>query len=68
MLPNLSIPDLNGERVHEGKEPRGLAARYLEEYGDAEVHEGLCEVDDLLPAEVYGHGAHGQVGPAVHQF
>ena len=34
---------------------------YLEEYGDAEVHEGLREVDDWLPVVVDGHGADGDV-------
>ena len=62
------IPDLDGERVHEGEEPGGLPAGDLEEDGDAEVHKGLREVDDGLPRIVDGHGAHGQVGHPVLQF
>ena len=34
---------------------------YLEKYRDAEVHEGLREVDDALPRVVDGHRAHGEV-------
>ena len=62
------IPDLDGERVHEGEESGGFPAGNLEENGDAEVHEGLSEVDDGLPSKVDGHGANGQVCPPVHQF
>ena len=62
------IPDLDGERVHEREEPGGLPAGDLEEDADAEVHEGLREVDDGLPRKVYGHGAHGQVRPPLLQF
>lgn len=34
---------------------------YLEEDADAQVHEGLGEVDDALPSVVDGHGPHSQV-------
>ena len=54
-------PDLHGQGVEEGEEARLLAARDLEEDGDAQVEEGLGEVDYLLPHVVDGEGRHGQV-------
>ena len=62
------LPDLDGEGVHEGEESGGLPAGDLEEDGDAQIHEGLSEVDDGLPGKVDGHGPHGQVGPPVNKF
>ena len=41
--------------------PCTLYSLHLEEDADAEVHEGLGEVDDALPSVVDGHGAHGEV-------
>ena len=63
-----SQPDLDCQRVHEGEEPGRLSARNFEEDGDAQVHEGLGEVDDGLPGEVDGHGAQRDVGLAVDQL
>ena len=63
-----SQPDLDGQGVHEGEEPCWLSARNFEEDGDAQVHEGLREVDDGLPGEVDGPGAQSDVGLAVDQL
>ena len=65
---HMYLPDLDSEGVHEGKESGGLPAGDLEEDGDAQIHEGLGEIDDGLSGKVDGHGPHGQVGPPVHQF
>ena len=48
-------PDLERQRGEEGEEARVLLLRLLEEDADAEVHEGLGEVDDLFP-----HVANGE--------
>ena len=55
-------PDLDGEWVEEGEEPGTLTSGPLEEDADAEVHEGLREVDHLLAYVVDGQRRHRQVG------
>ena len=40
---------------------------YLKEYGDAEVHERLCEVDNAFPGVVNGHGANSKVCLLLHR-
>ena len=54
-------PDMDGQRRQEGEEARVLARRLLEEDANAEVHEGLGEVDDLLARIADGQRGHRQV-------
>jgi hypothetical protein len=61
-------PNLHCERIHEWKESRRLSGRNFKEYGDAEVHEGLGEVDDCLASKVDGHGAKSNVSISVNEF
>ena len=55
-------PDLDGERVEKGEEAGTLASGPLEEDADAEIHEGLREVDHLLADVVDGQRRHRQIG------
>ena len=55
-------PDLEGERRKEGKDGRLLRRRTLEEDADAEVHERLGEVDDLLAHVADRQRRYGEIG------
>ena len=52
----------NNERQREREREREKTTAHLEQNADAEVHEGLGEVDDGLAGVVDRHGSHGQVG------
>ena len=61
-------PDLHCQGVHEAEQSGGLPAGDLEEDGDAQVHEGLGEVNDALPGKVDGHGPDSDVRLVLHQL
>ena len=55
-------PDLIGQGVQEGEDPRLGLLGLLDHDGDAQGHEGLGEVDHLLAHQGDGQGGHGDVG------
>ena len=55
-------PDLLRQRLHEGKHVRLLVLGLLEHDADAQTHEGLREVQDLLSVRRYGQWGDGYVG------
>ena len=61
-------PDLHRQGVHEAEETSGFTTGNLEEDGDAEVHEGLGEVNHALPGKVDGHGSHCNISFVLHQL
>jgi hypothetical protein len=56
------VRDLVTLKIHYNSNLNFCAIVYLEQDADAQVHEGLGEVDDALPGVVDGHGGDGQVG------
>ncbi len=47
-------PDLVGQRVQEGEDARFGLLRLFDHDGDAQTHEGLGEIDHLLPDQSDG--------------
>ena len=54
-------PDLHAQRVHEGEDAGPLLDGLLDHDGDADGHEGLGEVRDLLPLGVDGERGDGDL-------
>ena len=61
-------PNFYSQGVHKAEQSGGLPAGDLEEDGDAQVHEGLGEVNDALPGKVDGHGPDSDVRLVLHQL
>lgn len=55
-------PDLIGQRVQKGEHARFGLLGLLNHDGDAQAHEGLGKVNDLLPDQRDSERSHGDVG------